>query len=60
MTKSRKWRVRGKQGNRPVTTIVTTDAKEDAEEYAKFRARERNSKVPLDIIETTEKKKRKP
>ena len=57
----RKWKVKGRQGNRPVIVNVATPTKESAEEYAKFLARER-SKQPLVINETVEntKGKKKP
>ena len=56
---SRKWKVKGKQGNRPVVVNVDdVPTKDSAEEYARFFARTR-SKQPLVINETVEKTKRK-
>lgn len=51
-----KWRVKAKQGNRVVTVSVETREKKSAEEYARFLLKER-SNLPVEILETTEKKK---
>ena len=54
----KKWRVKAKQGSRVVTVNVATPKKESAEEYTEFLLKERSSQ-PVEILETTEKKKGK-
>jgi len=53
----RKWQVKTKYGNKPVTVNVTTPTRQSAEEYARFLLRERGSQ-PIEILETVEKRKK--
>lgn len=53
-----KFQVKAKQGNRVVTVTVVTPDKDSAEEYTKYTLKQRSSQ-PVEILETTEKKKKK-
>jgi hypothetical protein len=53
-----KWKVKAKQGTRVTTTTVVTPNRAAAEEYTKFLLRQRSSQ-PVEILETTEKTKKK-
>lgn len=54
-----KWRVKWKYGNTPGTTIVTAPTKDHAKEYVIWELQERGN-LPIQILETIEKKKDKP
>lgn len=54
----KKWKVKAKQGSRVVTVTVATPEKKSAEEYTKYALGE-ISKQPVEILETTEKTKKK-
>jgi hypothetical protein len=54
----KKWKVKAKQGSRVVTATVATPEKKSAEEYTKYTLGEISTQ-PVEILETTEKKKKK-